>query len=53
LAGELLGRRDLGRDTLAILADHRRRDMELPDIAKLSPGEAKRSDMAGEPGRAY
>jgi hypothetical protein len=46
-------RRNGGRDALAIPIDHRRRDVELPDIAGLGAGEAKRGDMGREPRRPY
>jgi hypothetical protein len=48
LAGKLLRRRDLGPDRLAIPTDHPRTDMQLPKIAGLSAGEAKRGNMGSE-----
>ena len=52
-AGELLGRCDLGRDVLPIPTENPGRDMQLPNIARLSAGEAKRGDMSPEPRCPY
>jgi hypothetical protein len=49
LAGELLRWRDGSRDASTIPIKHRSRDMQLPNIARLRPGQAKRCDVGGEP----